>query len=121
MNQVMVVTRAGDIMTVKTTVSTPTKAAWTVTDVYTLNGQETEFTEQASVGASVKGQRIAKLTNGGNGIEVTERGAMGAPGASAKVNTTRKWMLDGDKSLVIEMSIEGDNFNRHHKRVFVRQ
>jgi hypothetical protein len=121
MNQVMVVTQAGNIMTVKTTVSTPTRAAWTVTDIYTLNGQETEFVAQSNVGATVKGQRIARLTNDGNSIEVTERAVMEGRGASAKVNTTRRWMLDGDKSLVIEMNIEGSNANLHHKRVFVRQ
>lgn len=121
MKQVMIVTQSGGVINVKTTISTAERGDWTVTDTYTLNGRETEFTAQSSEGATVKGIRIARLTNDGNGVEVNERATMEGQGASAKVNTTRRWMLADDKSLIIEMNIQGPNINRHHKRVFVKQ
>src|SRR5258708_6352693 len=37
------------------------------------------------------------------------------------VNTIRRWMLTDDKSLTIEMNVEGPNVNLHHRRVFVRK
>lgn len=121
MTQVMVVTQSGHVMNVKTTIRTAQRGEWTVTDTYTLNGQETEFLAEATGGGAVKGKRISRLTNDGNGMEVTERSTMEGGGASVDVNTTRKWMIAADKSLVIEMKIQGANVLSQHKRVFVKQ
>lgn len=121
MNQTMVVTQSGNVLNVKTTISTAQRGEWTVTDSYALNGRETEFTEQSSGGAEVNGMRTARLTNNGNGIEVNERATMVGQGSAANVNTTRRWMLADDKTLIIEMNIEGPNIHRKHKRVFVKQ
>lgn len=121
MTQVMVVTQSGDVMNVETTLRTAQRGEWKVTDTYTLNGRETEFLAEATGGGAVKGKRISRLTNDGNGIEVTERSTMEGRGASVDVNTTRRWMIAADKSLVIEMKIEGANVYKQHKRVFVKQ
>lgn len=121
MKQTMVVTRSGNVLNVKTTISTAQRGEWTVTDSYTLNESETEFTEQSSGGAEVNGLRIARLTDSGNGIEVSERATMVGQGVAANVNTTRRWALADDKTLIIEMNITGPNINRHHKRFFIKQ
>jgi hypothetical protein len=121
MTQAMVVTQSGQVMNVKTTLRTPQRGEWTVTDTYTLNGQETEFLAEATGGAAVKGKRTSRLTNDGSGLEATERATMAGAGASVDVNTTRRWMIAADKSLVIEMKIEGANVYKQHKRVFVKQ
>jgi len=120
MNQVMIVTQSGSVINVKTIVSIAEKGEWTVTDAYTLNGQETEFTEQASGIGTVKGRRIARLTNDGNGIEVNERTTTEARGASRELIINRRWMIADDKTLIIEMNIEGPNVSQRHKRVFVK-
>jgi hypothetical protein len=121
MTQVMVVTQSGYVMNVQTTIRTAQRGEWMVTDTYTLNGQETEFVAEATGGGAVKGKRISRLTSDGNGLEVTERSTMEGPGASVNVNTTRRWMIAADKSLAIEMKIEGANVYKQHKRVFVKQ
>src|SRR5690242_13635463 len=106
MNQVMTVTQSGNVMHVKTSLST-SKGDWTVTDTYALSGQETEFTEQSSNGGMVHGTRISRLVNAGNGIEVHEQATVSRQGDSMNVNTIRGWMLNDDKSLTIEMNVEG--------------
>ncbi|SRR5712691_342520 len=120
MNQAMTVTQSGNVMHVKTSLST-SKRDWTVTDTYALNGQETEFTEQSSNGGMVHGTRISRLVNAGNGIEVHEQAKVSRQGDSMNVNAIRRWMLTDDKSLTIEMNVEGPHVNLHHRRVFVRK
>lgn len=121
MNQIMIVSQSGSVINVKTILSAAEKGEWTVTDAYTLNGRETEFAAPSTRGGIEKGKRIARLTNDGNGIEVNERAIVEQQGASIIVNTTRRWMIADDKSLVIEMNVGGPDVTWHHKRVFVKR
>jgi len=121
MNQVMIVTQAGNVMNVKTILNTNDKGEWTATDAYVLNGRETEFASQSSRGGTERGKRITKLTDNGNGIEINEQGTVEEQGASISVGTTRRWTIADDKSLIIEMNIKGIGFTHHNKRVFIRQ
>lgn len=120
MNQVMTVAKTGNVMHVETKLSIG-RSEKTVTDVYTLNGQETEFSAQVSSGATSKGQRVAQWTADGMGIEVTERSIIDTASGFISVETTRRWTISTDgKSLTIEMTVKGPHGTQHNKRLFVR-
>lgn len=121
MNQVMSVMRSGDTMNIKTKLSIDEQGEWTVNDTYVLSGRESEFSAQATGGGTAKGKRIAKLMNDGNSIEVSEHSTMEAQGAMMKVNIIRKWMLSDDKTLIIEMTVQGPRGTQQNKRLFIRK
>lgn len=122
MRQVMVVTQSGNVMSVKTRLSTDEKGEWTVSDTYTLTGQEADFSAHATGGGTSKGKRTAMLTNNGSGIEVAEQATMEAKGASMMVRTTRNWVVAADgRTLTIDMQVRGPGVTQRHRRVFIRK
>ena len=104
--QVMTIRHTGNEMTVDTKVYPPNDGlASLVTDVYTLNGQETEY--KATRGMAIgKGKRIAKWTDDGAGIVVTEEATLEMPPQGmVKIPTTRKWSFSADgKEITIELT-----------------
>ncbi len=123
MNQVMSVTRAGDTMNVTTKLNVAGKGEWTVNDAYVLDGRATEFSADMTGGGTgaARGTRTSRLSDDGSGIEASEDSTMEAQGARMKVNITRTWKLSDDKTLVIEMTVNGPQGTQKNRRVFVRK
>jgi hypothetical protein len=93
-----------------------------VSDSYTLDGKEAEFTPQTPNGPAGKGKRTAKWSADGNGIEVTENSTFDGPEGSVNVQMTRVWTLSADgKTLKIDLTAEGPNGKQQIKRTFVKK
>ncbi|HEX8846042.1 MAG TPA: hypothetical protein VF791_15430 [Pyrinomonadaceae bacterium] len=120
-NQVMTVTQTENVIQVKTEL-TNERGEQTVTDGYTLNGQETDFFAQASSGGILKGRRVARWTTDRMGIEVNERSIIDTPSGLIPLETARRWTISADgKSLTIEMTVKGPRGTQQNKRLFVRK
>lgn len=121
MNQVMTVTRTDNTIRVKTKLITE-QGEQTVTDVYQVNGRETEFSAQSSGGETSSGNRVARWTTDGMGIEVHEVSMIGTANGLMPVETARRWTLSPDgKSLTIKMTVKGPRGTQQNKRIFIRK
>ena len=123
MKQTMVVKQSGDHLDVEMKVSGP-QGDRTVSDRYTLNGEETEFTP-AIVGGGTpkKGKRVTKRATDGAGLDMTEEATVeNDQGGTDTLKGKRTWRLSQDgKVLTIEMEIEGGPGPMKSKRVFVKK
>lgn len=121
MNQVMTVARNGNVIRVKTKLITE-QGEQTVSDVYKVNGRETEFSAQASGGETSSGNRVARWASDGMGIEVHEVSMIDTPNGLMPVETSRRWTLSADgKSLTIKMTVKGPRGIQQNKRIFIRR
>ena len=106
MVQVMTIRHTGNELLVDTKVYPPNDMiASLVSDVFVLNGQETEY--KATRGMAVgTGKRVAKWTADGAGIEITEEATLDIPQqGTVKIPTTRKWSFSADgKEITIELT-----------------
>lgn len=127
MVQVMTVRHNGNEMTVDTKVYPPNDGlAGLVTDVFMLNGQETQFKATRGMGIGV-GKRVAKWAEDGKSIEVTEESLIDMPAQGqnpaqqVKIETTRKWMVSPDgKEITIELTQKTPQGEQRTKRVFTK-
>ena len=121
--QTMTVTQKGDRVEVETNSKVGEGQERVGKDAYVLDGKETDFT--MGRGAK-KAKRVSKLTDSGNGFDVTEEIVVNQPdGSEATVRANHRWILSADgKTLTIEMV--GGNPNDASKpksrsrRVFVK-
>jgi hypothetical protein len=121
MEQTMVVTQEGEKLSLETTLITGEQRQ-TVQDSYTLNGVAENFTPRLGGGATGKGNRIAKWSADGNGIEINEDAKIETPDGEVGTTMKRKWALSADgKTLTIELQFNGPNGEIVSKRTFVKK
>ncbi len=122
MNQVMTITHTGDKIQLETRLIT-SQGERTVSDSYTLNGKEAEFTPPSPPGAPVpKGKRTANWLPRGNGILVNEETITETPNGQVKSQMARKWILSPDgTTLTIDLYIDNPNGSFETKRIFVKK
>lgn len=122
MTQVMSIRQNGNELIVDTKIYPPDGLANVVTDVYLLDGQETEY--KATRGMAIgKGKRVAKWNTDGTGLEITEEATLDLPQqGTVKIPTTRKWTIAADgKEIVIElMTKDPQRGEVKSKRVFTK-
>src|SRR5262245_32588876 len=88
MEQVMTIKQNGTELNVETKVyPAQDSIAGVAVDLFILNGQETQFKATRGMGIGV-GKRVAKWTEDGKGIDVTEESLIDMPGqGQVKINT----------------------------------
>jgi hypothetical protein len=123
MMQTMTVTQKGDRVEIETKVKVGEGQERVGKDAYVLDGKETDFAPPVPGGSAKKAKRISKLTDDGNGFDVTEEAVLNAPdGGEATVRAKRRWRLSADgKNLTIEMEVENPNGTSKSRRVFVKK
>ena len=126
MKQTMTVSHEGDKVTVESRLTTP-QGERTVTDVYTLDGKESEFTAppppNAPAGAPPpKGKRVARWLPNDAGFVVEEELVIDGPqGNKETVFLARKWRRWADGTISVEIMQETPRGAFNSKRVFVRK
>ena len=121
MDQIMTVVQTGDKLSLETKLITE-QGEQVVSDSYTLDGKEAEFTPKTPNGQSGKGKRTAKWAADGNGIQVNENSTFDGPEGAVNVQMTRIWSLSADgKTLKIDLAVEGPNGKQQIKRTFTRK
>jgi hypothetical protein len=121
--QTMTVTQKGDRVEIETKSKVGEGQERVGKDAYVLDGKETDFTPPVSGGSAKKAKRVSKLTDDGNGFDVTEEALLNAPdGGEATVRAKRSWRLSADgKTLTIEMEVVNPNGTSKTRRVFVKK
>lgn len=119
MDQLMTVTQKDDKITVETKFTTD-KGEQTISDSYTIDGKETEYTPKVpSNVTNAKGKRTTKWTT--DGFEVLETITGDTPTGAVTVQTTRKWSLSADgKTLKIDLTQKLPDGTRETKRTFIK-
>ena len=121
LDQHMTVVHTGDKLKLETKLINE-EGERVVSDSYTLDGKETEFTPQTPNGPAGKGKRTAKWSADGNGIEVTENSTFDGPEGPVSIQMTRLWTLSADgKTLKIDLTADGPNGKQQVKRTFVKK
>ena len=119
--QTMILKQSEDKITVENSISGG-DGDLTVSDTYTINGKEVEFTQKVN-GQESKGKRTSKWLQDGSGFESSEEliRQLG-DGTQITQQVTRKWVMAADgKTFTVEMSVKGPNGTRQTKRVFVKK
>ena len=121
--QIMTVTQKGDRVEIETKSKVGESQERVGKDAYILDGEETDFTAPVPPGAAKKAKRVSKLTDDGNGFDVTEEAVVNSPdGGEATIRAKRSWRLSADgKTLTIEMEVVNPNGTNKSKRVFVKK
>lgn len=118
MDQTMIVRQTGDKLFLETK-TTLEQSEQTISDIYVLDGNETEFSPKAGA-LTGKGKRTAKLKT--DGFEVQEAAIFDTPNGEVTVKISRKWVISSDRqTLIIEMTSENPNGTQKFKRVFNKQ
>lgn len=120
--QSMTVKQSGDRLDVEIKVSGP-QGDRTVSDVYLVNGSESEFTPAIIGGGKPKeGKRTSTWATNENGFDATEEAIVEGEQGTDTFKAKRTWRLSEDgKLLTIDMDIEGGGGPMKAKRVFVKQ
>src|SRR5678815_5521219 len=84
MDQTMTVVQTGDKLSLETKLITQ-EGEHVVSDSYTIDGKEAEFSPKAPNGQTGKGKRTAKWTADGNGIEVNETSTFDGPEGAVNI------------------------------------
>jgi hypothetical protein len=115
LEQTLAVTHQGDKLTMETKVKTAASAnEINITETYTLDGQEVDFTPQAPPNS--KGRRKASWLPGGSGILVSDSVTLEGKAVN---QTSRKWTLSSDgKMLRIDYFYDMERGTFEGKRVF---
>ena len=116
-NQTVVIKQDGDKVLIETKTNTE-KGEQTLSESYTLDSKETEYTPKVPNGVTnAKGKRTAKWTT--DGFEIYETITADAPNGAVTVQTTRKWLLSADgKTLKIEYEQKLPDGTKQLKRTF---
>ncbi|HVF54885.1 MAG TPA: hypothetical protein VM934_01970 [Pyrinomonadaceae bacterium] len=121
MQQTMTVTHEGDKLNVETKIVSP-QGERVVTDAYTLDGKEAEFTPQPGPAEVIgKGKRTAKWLPADNGFIVQEEFQTKSPQGPANNQITRKWIMWADGSLSIDLYQDGPRGSFETKRIFTKK
>ena len=120
--QTMIIKQTDETIQFEFKLATP-QGVRTITDNYTLDGKEAEFTPQVPPGAPpAKGKRNVTWLPRGNGIVVTEETSAETPSGTVKTQQTRKWMLSPDgQTLTIDLYFDGPTVSFETRRVFVKK
>lgn len=122
--QTMTVTQKADRIEIETKSKVGDSPERVGKDAYVLDGKEADFTPPVPAGAAKRAKRISKLTDDGNGFDVTEEALLNAPdgGGEVTVRAKRSWRLSADgKTLTIEMEVQNPNGTNKSRRVFVKK
>lgn len=115
LDQSLSITQTGDEIKLEANIKTA-RGEQNITETYTLNDKEMDFTPPAPPGA--KGKRKASWSPNGRGLIIYDQAFIEDKPASA---TTRKWTLAPDgKTLTIDYFIDDQRGSFESKRVFVR-
>jgi hypothetical protein len=119
-NQTVVIKLDGDKVSIETKTITE-KGEQSLSENYTLDGKETEYTPKVPNGVTnAKGKRTAKWT--ADGFEVYETITADAPTGPVTVVTTRKWSLSaGGKTLKIEFTQKLPDGTKQFTRTFIKK
>jgi hypothetical protein len=121
LDQVLTVTQDGDKITVQTK-TTSDQGEQSISDSYTINGQETEITPRGPRGLTGKGKRTAKWSADGNSFESNEDDTFDTQAGPVSVQIMRKWSLPADgKTLTIEQNVKSPMGEQQFKRTFVKK
>jgi hypothetical protein len=117
----MTVRQTGDRVEMEIQLQTP-NGEQTITDVYVLDGKQTDFRPPVPAEANARGTRTSRRMADGNGFESRERATMQGPEGEVTITAGRKWTLAPDgKTLTLELTINGPQGQMKSTRVFARQ
>jgi len=116
LEQTLVITQKGDQVTLDTDLKTTRGGAQKLTELYSLDGKEVDFSPPQPPNA--KGKRKASWLPNGQGIMIEDVVSVDGKVIS---QTTRKWTLSADgKTLTVDYFIDVQQAAYEAKRVFVK-
>ena len=124
MTQTMTVSQAENKIEVETKLIQPGNER-SVKDSYTLDGKEYDFTPPVPPNAPAgqappKGKRTATWMPSDKGITVTDVTTAETPKGPVTTQVVRKWTINAQGELVIDMYIDGPNGSFEAKRIFTK-
>ena len=121
MNQILTITHKGEQMEVETKIIQPNNER-TIKDTFVLDGKEHEFTPAVPPGQPVpKGKRTATWLPGEIGITVTDVTTAQTPNGEVTTQNLRKWVINAQGELVVDMYVDGPRGSFEAKRIFKKQ
>jgi hypothetical protein len=119
--QTMTVTQVDDKLTLQNKIATPGGDILNISDTFTINGKEVEFTQKRN-DQEIKGKRTSKWLPDGSGFESNEEFTVeGNDGQPVTQQLARKWVMSADgKSFTVELSGKSPN-GLHIKATFVKK
>jgi hypothetical protein len=118
-DQTMKVTQTGDVVKLDGK-QTTAKGDTAVSEAYTLDGKEVDFTP-AGGAPGAKGKRKSFWLADGRSFVVNDTITTESPAGPVTQQVIRKWRLSSDGSLVIDYYFDGPRGQGESKRVFVRK
>src|SRR5262245_4058534 len=91
-----------------------------ISETYTLDGKEVDFTPAAGAPGS-KGKRASSWLADGRSFVVSDTITTQSASGSVTQQVIRKWRLSSDGSLVIDYYFDGPKAQGESKRVFARK
>jgi hypothetical protein len=120
--QTMTVTHIGDRIEAEIYIKTPNGSELRLSDVYVLDGNETDFEPPVPGEVSATGRRTSRWLEDRNGFESTERALVQGPQGEVTITADRKWTLAPDgATLTTEMTVNNPQGESTSTRVFTRQ
>jgi hypothetical protein len=117
----MTVKQSGDRVEIEIHSQTP-MGERRITDVYVLDGRETDFQPVLNVEATATGKRTARWSEDRTGFEATETVTVEGPQGEVTITAARKWTLaPGGDTLTVELTNSGPQGEVTSTRVFTRQ
>ena len=122
MNQVLTITHKDDTIEVETKII-QTNNERTLKDTFILDGKEHEFQPPSPPGGQPppKGKRTASWLPGQTGITVTDVTTAQTPKGEVTTQNLRKWTINTQGELVIDMYVDNPNISYEAKRIFKKQ
>jgi hypothetical protein len=119
--QTMTVKQSGDRIEIEFHLRGP-QGEERASDVYVLDGKETDFRPAIVGGGSGKGRRTSRWLDGKRGFEAQERATVEGPEGEVAITAARKWTLAPDgNTLTIEMTMSGPQGEQASTRVYTRK
>ena len=118
-DQTMKVTQSGDVVKLDGK-QTTAKGETAVSETYTLDGKEVDFTPPGNA-PGAKGKRKSFWLADGPSFVINDTITTESASGPATQHVIRKWRLSSDGSLVIDYHFDGPRGQGESKRVFVRK
>jgi len=118
-DQTMKVTQTGDVVKLDGK-QTTAKGETAVSETYTLDGKEVDFTPPGNA-PGAKGKRKSFWLADGRSFVINDTITTESPSGPTTQQVIRKWRLSSDGSLVIDYHFDGPRGQGESKRVFVRK